>query len=76
MGFCNKYNIYCKLANVFGYCQMTVCNKYFQNGGNNFSYNGGSISTFLQSACVNCPNNPNNGGSGICNCILGQIPWK
>ena len=22
--------------------------------------------------CDNCPNNPSNGGSGICNCILGQ----
>ena len=21
--------------------------------------------------CDNCPNNPKNGGSGICNCILG-----
>ena len=24
------------------------------------------------SACVNCSNNPKNGGSGICNCILGS----
>lgn len=23
-------------------------------------------------ACKNCPNNPNNGGIGICNCILGN----
>ena len=22
--------------------------------------------------CDNCPNNPSNGGSGICHCILGQ----
>ena len=22
-------------------------------------------------ACRNCPNNPNNGGSGICQCTLG-----
>ena len=22
--------------------------------------------------CDKCPNNPSNGGSGICNCILGQ----
>lgn len=26
-----------------------------------------------QSACENCSNNPKNGGSGICHCILGQI---
>lgn len=25
----------------------------------------------LPSACVNCSNHPSNGGSGICNCILG-----
>lgn len=25
----------------------------------------------LPSACVNCFNHPSNGGSGICNCILG-----
>lgn len=24
--------------------------------------------------CAKCRNNPANGGSGICNCILGQIP--
>ena len=25
-------------------------------------------------ACRNCSNHPSNGGSGICQCILGQIP--
>ena len=30
------------------------------------------VGNFEQSACVNCPNNPKNGGSGICNCTLGQ----
>ena len=25
-----------------------------------------------ESACVYCQNNPKNGGSGICNCILGS----
>lgn len=24
------------------------------------------------SNCIKCPNNPANGGSGICHCILGQ----
>lgn len=24
--------------------------------------------------CKNCPNYPSNGGSGFCNCTLGQIP--
>ena len=27
---------------------------------------------FEQSACVNCSNNPKNGGSGVCFCTLGQ----
>ena len=27
---------------------------------------------FEQPACVNCPSNPKNGGSGICFCTLGQ----
>lgn len=31
-----------------------------------------SLGAFEQSACANCSNNPKNGGSGICFCILGQ----
>ena len=27
---------------------------------------------YESSPCVSCPNNPKNGGSGICNCILGS----
>lgn len=26
---------------------------------------------FYNNICMSCPNNPKNGGSGICNCILG-----
>lgn len=36
--------------------------------------NGWSIQTsetFTSNACKNCTNNPSNGGSGICHCILG-----
>lgn len=29
--------------------------------------------TASKSACISCPNNPVNGGSGICNCTLGQM---
>ena len=32
------------------------------------------IGTFEQPACINCSNNPKNGGSGICHCILGGQP--
>ena len=35
-------------------------------------YNKSATGAFGQSACINCPNNPKNGGSGNCNCILGQ----
>jgi hypothetical protein len=31
------------------------------------------IDNFEQPACVNCPSNPKNGGSGICFCTLGQM---
>lgn len=31
------------------------------------------ISNFSQSACIDCPNNPKNGGDGNCSCTLGQI---
>lgn len=27
--------------------------------------------SFNNSACASCSNNPKNGGSGVCNCILG-----
>lgn len=31
------------------------------------------INNFVQPACLRCPNNPKNGGDGICFCTLGQI---
>ncbi len=27
--------------------------------------------SFIPNACMACPNHPNNGGSGICHCVLG-----
>lgn len=38
--------------------------------------NAGAIcnKVFNNEACKNCPNNPANGGSGICSCTLGQMP--
>lgn len=56
-------------------------------GGNSLNvddFNGSNISTFDElskslirdnfsnEACVNCPSNPKNGGTGICFCTLGQ----
>ena len=30
------------------------------------------LETEIPSSCVNCPNHPSNGGSGICHCTLGN----
>ena len=40
---------------------------------NDYHSYDGVISAFEQSACINCSNNPKNGGSGICHCTLGQM---
>lgn len=37
----------------------------------NSSLKDSLVGNFKQSPCDNCSNNPKNGGSGICNCILG-----
>ena len=42
---------------------------------NNFNFEDATISAFEQSSCVNCSNNPKNGGSGICHCTLGQMQF-
>lgn len=39
---------------------------------NNYNYQDATIGTFDNPSCVGCSNNPKNGGSGICFCILGQ----
>ena len=31
------------------------------------------FSNFAHPACINCSSHPKNGGSGICNCTLGQV---
>ena len=40
---------------------------------NGYNLEDATINNFTQSACENCSNNPENGGSGICNCTLGQM---
>ena len=37
-----------------------------------WSKSDSSISYNIPPSCVSCPNHPSNGGSGICNCTLGQ----
>lgn len=47
---------------------VDVTNDYL----NNYNYETPLVSNFEQSACINCPSNPKNGGDGICFCTLGQ----
>lgn len=35
------------------------------------TYTDPTKNLFMSDACKNCPNHPSNGGTGICNCILG-----
>lgn len=32
--------------------------------------------TYTPDACKACPNHPSNGGSGVCNCIMGTQQFK
>lgn len=51
----------------YGYCKTTGCiNPVYQQ----IIFNNHSNNIFPAS-CVNCKNNPSNGGSGICNCTIG-----
>lgn len=46
---------------------VNTLNDYLKND----TFNDSLIGNFKQSPCDNCSNNPKNGGSGMCNCILG-----
>lgn len=69
--------IYCKVCYHCGWRweeKQEVKRVSFQPDSTNKSnlsgvYNG----AFDKTACRTCPNNPANGGSGICNCTLGQM---
>ena len=61
-------------------------NNFTDKDNTSISWNGSSIdrdstniktsstinTAFCKNSCENCPNNPKNGGDGICFCILGQ----
>ncbi len=34
-----------------------------------------NMSENIPANCMNCSNHPSNGGTGICNCILGEMKW-
>ena len=65
MGVC-PYD--CENKTEFGYCKNTGCinPKYIH-----IVFHTNSNNTY-RTPCENCPNNPKNGGSGICHCVLGN----
>ena len=59
----------CGNKTEFGYCKTTACiNPSYQS---KWYGDWNSTPDMLQHPCQNCPNNPRNGGSGICRCVLG-----
>lgn len=46
----------------------TIIKKPFEE----HTYKCPSLDLFIKDNCANCSNNPNNGGTGICHCILGN----
>ena len=57
----------------FGGNSIDELKEYTVLNVSNFNLEDSLIGSFEQSACINCTNNPKNGGSGICHCILGQM---
>lgn len=59
----------------FGGNSLTVDNATIDllNSYHDYNLEHSLSNNFDQSICTNCPNNPENGGSGICHCTLGQI---
>lgn len=55
----------------YGYCKTTGCINPAYQFLNFRVVDYGRVLSNDNSPCANCPNNPINGGSGICHCILG-----
>lgn len=65
---------YCQYKTSSGYCMFTCCiNPAVLRKTYPISY--GSFKPQNQNPCQYCSNNPANGGSGICHCILGGMTW-
>lgn len=62
----NTSTITINARDCIDYTDLTVA--YVNNGAID-----NKINNFAQPVCENCSNNPKNGGSGICHCILGQM---
>ena len=66
----------CNNKTDIGYCKTTVCihpvySQILDWDKNNYY----DIKTSFPNACRQCSNNPANGGSGICHCILGSTQF-
>ena len=59
----------CKNKTEYGYCKTTVCINLAYQGKRYGDWN--FVPKMFKHPCQNCPNNPRNGGSGICHCVLG-----
>ena len=53
-------------------CEPFDYEKWLKQVEQNLPYN--TTLADIPACCVNCPNHPSNGGSGICHCILGTPP--
>ena len=58
-GWCDRKNEMCIYKQVISKNNETLKEKY------------GLWDSDSNDPCEHCPNNPKNGGSGICNCIIG-----
>ena len=57
----------CENKTVLGYCKTSTCiNPYYRS-----KWDWNFTPEILPHQCQNCLNNPKNGGSGICHCVLG-----
>lgn len=64
----------CQYKTSSGYCMFTGCvNPAVFKKIYPISYGGFNHQD--QDPCQYCSNNPANGGSGICHCILGGMTW-
>ena len=65
----NKTTVTTLNGNTNTLTEINTLNNYL----NDDNFNGSLVGNFKQSPCDRCSNNPKNGGSGFCNCILGTL---
>ena len=63
------------IAGVF-YCPMCLSIIRANTLRSQMIYPMESFNLHNRGSCERCTNNPSNGGSGICHCILGAMQWR